>query len=125
MGTLAITGDKLRQLRELCDEIEAANPTTNFFGKNIGPSVFLVGDQGVYFMGNHTPDGEKPKVIYFDGCDPEKDKFDLWWSLKQDTFGGDDGVEFFSVAMMKKALDRAKTQLIVKFTPDHIELLSK
>lgn len=125
MGTLAITGDKLRQLRELCDEIEAANPTTNFFGTNIGPSVFIVGDEGVYFMGNHTPDGEKPKVIYFDGCDPNVDAFDFWWNNKRDTFGGDDGVEVFTLPMIRSALARAKTSLIVKFTPDEIELLSK
>ncbi len=70
------------------------------------PGLWLVGDYGVYFMANAEPGlmdpvklAKDPKstshyVCYARECDPEKCAFNEWWSAKQETFGGSDGVEF-------------------------------
>lgn len=66
------------------------------------PHLWLVGDHGVYLMSPSTTvlhNPEKPdlpsasKVAYAKECDPENLPFDEWWANKQDSFGGDDGVE--------------------------------
>ncbi|WP_019583837.1 DUF3085 domain-containing protein [Thioalkalivibrio sp. ALE16] len=60
--------------------------------------LLLVGDHGVYLMSSGIPDlmapedgGERRAVVYALGCDPERDPD--WYDTKQDTFGGDDGVD--------------------------------
>lgn len=63
------------------------------------PGLWLVGDQGVYLMGNDAE--RKPKEnrpVYAVGIDPDIDED--WYDEKVDTFGGDDGVDDFDIDEM-------------------------
>ena len=62
----------------------AFNPTAE-------PTLWLVGDHGVYVMSNVILKEEKPDVAYAVECDPET--VEDWDAIKRATFGGDDGVE--------------------------------
>lgn len=60
--------------------------------------INLVGDDGVYFM---NPLERAPRqCVYANGCNPSIN--DDWFDLKRQTFGGDDGVERFSIASIAK-----------------------
>lgn len=76
-----------------------------------GPGLWLVGDDGVYLMGNHErpmpPKGEKYAVIYAVEVDPTRLAFDNWWDAKQRSFGGDDGVEFLPLDSMEAWVENA------------------
>jgi len=60
--------------------------------------VFLVKDQGVYFLaerGERRPDGRQKLVAYAVGCNPDVDPFDPWWEQARVELGGDDFAEHF------------------------------
>lgn len=84
------------------------------------PGLILVGDQGVYFVGNHN-DGEAPAksglICYADQCNP--DTCHDWWEVKDATFGGDDGAEFLSLEEAKRAL-LAKARPYVELSPTQL-----
>lgn len=69
-------------------------------GRDEQPSVWLVGDHGVYLCSNgKLPDGEKPFVVYALECDPRTS--DAWFEVKHWTFGGDDGAKFIDAAQLE------------------------
>lgn len=77
------------------------------------PGLWLVGDQGVYLMSNGRPPlllpdqpdgGEKNLVVYATEVDPTRLKFEAWWQAKNMSFGGDDGIEFFTAKELIAAL---------------------
>lgn len=75
----------------------------------ISPGLMLVGDQGVYLMSNGKPclpdpDGAPNLVAYAREADPRGSSSD-WYNVKLASFGGDDGAEFLSAAVIRQALE--------------------
>lgn len=84
------------------------------------PGLMLVGDRGVYILGNEAKRrsaDDAGLVAYAKGCDPRIDN--NWWSLKQATFGGDDGAEFIELNEAKRLL-LTGDQPFVEITPEHV-----
>jgi len=89
------------------DLIELVKDATNQWPKGVRPQwdqetgagFWLVGDQGVYLMHNGEERGT-PNHIYARECNPDTMAFDVWWHAKENTFGGDDGVEFIEAAFI-------------------------
>lgn len=120
MGTLHFSTALLRA------EIEAVKRATahrTLYEEETGPGLWLVGDQGVYLMGNHErpplPKGQSYAVVYAVECDPETCAFDDWWAVKNATFGGDDGVEFLDLKGVENWIAHAEA-LGVKAVEMHL-----
>jgi hypothetical protein len=117
-------------IETLLEEVRTAGAARTLYGKITGKGLWLVGDQGVYFMAN-TTDGihlkhrrkdDPPLVAYARECDPTSLPFDSWWTNKGSTFGGDDGVEFFPLELIEK-FGRGKTKpdfLVAEFKAQEI-----
>lgn len=92
-------------------------------GEGEQPGLWLVGDHGVYVMSNgKLAEAGRPLVAYAEECDPTSN--DDWFHIKRQTFGGDDGVEFFDAHHLE-ALIAAKpgaTHLSIAFRGETIEL---
>jgi len=110
-------------IEKLLTEVITAKTAQPLYGEVTGKGLWLAGDDGVYLMAN-TTDGEinskrKPDekhfVVYAEECDPTRMPFDDWWANKRMTFGGDDGVEFFSLANIVKFRRLDPTHLAVDF----------
>lgn len=88
-------------------EAETHAPAYSQTGE-IVPSLWLVGDQGVYLMSNGRPglkeDGGGNVVAYAEQINPDKLEFDVWYPRKRTAFGGDDGVEPITVADIEDCL---------------------
>jgi hypothetical protein len=80
---------------KILNEVRAATIVNPLYGTETGKGLWLVGDHGVYLMPNTQ--GETRTIAYAKECHPERLDFDEWWSVKQATFGRDDGVEFISI----------------------------
>jgi hypothetical protein len=105
------------RVKKIVEHVKSATSYPPLYGAEIGPAVLLVGDQGVYLMPNATPPlmadgtvGEPGKagrryVAYAKGINPDADEFDAWWEAKQNSFGGDDGVESLPLAEIETAMD--------------------
>ena len=66
------------------------------------PSLEIVGDDGVYILNHSTKTNSRnvenhPKVVYAEECNPKTMEFDDWWEVKNNSFGGDDGVELLPI----------------------------
>ena len=95
------------------------------------PGLFLVGDQGIYLMPNGIPmllangtSGEPSlelpaMVVYALECNPGLKPFEEWWSVKRDSFGGDDGVEFLGAKFVQSWMNAHVTDefLHLEVTP--------
>ncbi len=71
------------------------------------PSLEIVGDDGVYILNHSTKTNSRnvenhPKVVYAEECNPKTMEFDDWWEVKNNSFGGDDGVELLPIEWFKK-----------------------
>ncbi|MDQ0513419.1 DUF3085 domain-containing protein [Ancylobacter amanitiformis] len=66
-------------------------------GEGEKPGLWLVGDEGVYFLSNgRLAEGQRPLVVYAQECDPKTNPD--CWHYKRQHFGGDDGIEFLDAA---------------------------
>lgn len=83
----------------------------------------LVGDQGVYFMSN-SPNQKKVEgtdsypIAYARECDPIKLDFDTWWRNKNESFGRDDGAEFFPLRDINAWLSKNAKKNLIKLDID-------
>jgi Protein of unknown function (DUF3085) len=127
---------KLHFDRALVDQLlahsKAAPRHAKSYGQEIGvPSLWLVGDQGVYLMSNGEPpmlkaEGQVDRVVcYAHEADPTRLPFDEWWAAKRASFGGDDGVESLNVGDVEKVLSTYPSgePLVLDVTPDLIRML--
>jgi hypothetical protein len=121
------------EIEKALQEVRSATTARSLYGKETGKGLWLVGDQGVYLMPN-TTDGihHKPRakggpflVVYARECDPTKLDFDSWWANKRASFGGDDGVEFFSLADIEKFAAARPKYLVAEFAPTQITLSTR
>ena len=113
-------------LVRLLEDAEASWPAGRraSWGQDDNPPAgfWLVGDNGVYLMHNGVkPDGEKPLVVYANECNPDTQPFDEWWANKNDTFGGDDGVDYFEAAQIRECVRLGGT-FIIEFTRDQLTM---
>ncbi len=84
------------------------------------PGIMIVGDQGVYIIGNDNAEEAPIKsglIAYAVGCNPSVDED--WWEMKQMTFGGDDGAEFLELEEAKRLLLLGQ-EPFVEFTPEQV-----
>ncbi|MFB2553979.1 DUF3085 domain-containing protein [Ensifer soli] len=92
-------------------------------GEGEQPGLWLVGDHGVYIMSNgKLPEGGRPLVVYAEECDPTSN--DDWFHIKRQTFGGDDGIEFFDADHLEAliAASPAATHLFIASHEETMEL---
>ena len=113
------------EVAKALDEVRAATVVNPLYEQVTGKGLWLVGDDGVYLMPNTQCEG-KPNVVYARECDPTKLEFDEWWGVKQDTFGGDDGVEFISIEEIERISagqpGARPTSLCINFTPKRMTI---
>lgn len=90
--------------------------------------IWMVGDTGVYLMSNGDPmqptdkAGDKGAfVAYADECNPETMEFDDWWAAKRESFGGDDGVELFTIDQVGMPEGHQLATFSVVFKNDELE----
>ena len=88
--------------------------------KDDSPGIMVVGDQGVYIIGNEDSDVAPLKsglIAYAVGCNPHVDED--WWEMKQMTYGADDGAEFLELEVAKRLL-LVGLDPFVEFTLDQV-----
>lgn len=84
--------------------------------------LMFVGDHGVYLMSEHRD--HELEVVYAKGLNPNVDEFDDWWSLKQASFGGDDGVDYIDVNddLIESLKNSKNTYMFIDVTPTQFTL---
>ena len=103
---LTFTNEDLKRLWANA-EAHWPNGTRSTWGEEKNPPAgfWIVGDHGVYLMHNgKIAEGEESVVAYAVECNPET--CDDWWEVKRSTFGGDNGVDFVEMELIKDALDQ-------------------
>ncbi len=122
----------IEKVKKLCDHAARSPDWSMGYESDAprAPGLTLVGDEGVYLMSNGIPGLTKAndhhEVVYAEGCNPEVDEFDDWWSFKQRTFGGDDGSDVLPWAVQILKLMRSKPDaryLCLDVTPNSVGLV--
>lgn len=124
---MSILTFKTSDLRPIVEHALSSEMPPEFYGQKVtGPSLALVGDQGVYLMsigtpGQMKPDGKGRIVAYAEGINPDVD--DDWYDAKHDTFGGDDGADVLPWAAEILRLIKLDHQTIrIRITDGALEL---
>lgn len=90
----------------------------------IKPCLRLVGDEGVYLMGNgfnkDRNKDDKHIIVYAKGIDPEKDEY--WYEEKLHKFGGDDAVISLPVSWYHDAVKHGKRVFSINMGARSIKL---
>lgn len=92
-------------------------------GKDEGPGLWIVGDEGVYLLSNgKLADGQRALVVYAEECDPKVNPD--YWHYKRRYFGGDDGIVFIDVESLEAMLctNPEATHLRAEFTSETMQL---
>lgn len=111
----------------LLDHARNASESAEFFGEQIGPALILVGDSGIYLMSNGRPvlaesgllqkDARPGKfqhlVAYAEGCDPDVDAFEFWWTIHNAVDEGSDFSFPIDLGEVEEALKSADRQIVV------------
>ena len=95
----------------------------------IPAGLWLVGDQGIYFMSNGKPGlmvapaSTRHLVAPAAEADPQRNP-DSWWDVKRASFGGDDGVMFIDQADVLTLLRyRRDGRVCLDLTPDQLAIV--
>ena len=121
MAHLTFKHDKLKHLLEDA-ETRWKLHVRPLWDKDTGPGFWIVGDDGVYLMHNGEPtETESQHVVYAEECSPVSMAFEDWWSMKQETFGGDDGADFIDRDIIEQAV-AAESDLVIDFTAGEMTL---
>ena len=122
---------KPSEVGRLIDHTNANPEMRTLYGEPVTePSLWLVGDHGVYLMSgsvvnkppaNEAPDTHKTDVVYAVNCNPQTMSFDDWWKVKGATFGGDDGIVPISVADFETT-EFPVDYIEILFTPDTVQV---
>jgi hypothetical protein len=124
MGGGILTFSRALVAAELA-KVLAAPKHRSLYDEVTGPGLWIVGDQGVYLMGNHEGrDPEAEKVVYAKECDPSEGGHD-WYDRKVALFGGDDGVDFLGAETIQRWLDAHPdaTLIRIRLFPNSMEFL--
>lgn len=97
------------------------------------PTLWLVGDQGVYLMSAADPGdnisltgGISLRVVHANGLNPLIDDLDDWYNRKVSAFGGDDFVQQIGadwLKIIKSDLDDGCSEIRIGLTKKHMTLL--
>lgn len=89
----------------------------------VTPGLLLVADRGVYLMSNaKRAEGEPGDVAYAQEADPNKNED--WDLVREQVFGGDDGVEHLDLQLIKKWLENSSTQYAhIRVHRDQLEFI--
>jgi hypothetical protein len=120
-------------LTPIFEEIDTASTARELYGRATDRGLWIVGDRGVYVMPNttdgiHHKGSDKTIAVYATECDPTKLDFDIWWAVKQQTFGGDDGVDYLHIDELRGMAQNPPKpgmiplNLVVEFTPQQMAL---
>jgi len=126
---------KKSEVQVLLDHAKSAtshrDPYSN--DRNAPPALLLVGDDGVYLMSNGLPtllaDGtegsasadSKAYIVYAEECNPETMAFEDWWEVKNESFGGDDGVEFLEAETVEPGMDFDPEYFVIEMDSEQSE----
>jgi len=94
----------------------------------VKPGLHLVGDDGVYLVSNGRPalmaSERMQRVAYANEANPETMDPDAVWNAKNDSFGGDDGVEKIDGHDCQNWIDLSPGDVVrMRIGPDQFELL--
>ena len=93
---------------------------------NNGGAVLFAKDQGVYMFSaecERDADNNPKNLAYAEGCNPNLDKFDDWWTLSRAELGGDDfGEEFDPNDNVFQAVLAYGHDLTITATSTHLTL---
>lgn len=94
----------------------------NLLQDKLQAKLNIVGDHGLYLMGNGIKDktGGKPVLAYAKGCDPSKDP--NFYENKVRLFGGDDGVVSIPLSWFTIAKDNGAKAFRIKLNKKSIAL---
>lgn len=82
------------------------------------PGLLLVGDEGVYLLGNHQSEPDEPALIaYANEANTKRMGFHEYRSVKEASFGGDDGALFLDLETVKSSM-LAKAIPFIDLTPE-------
>jgi hypothetical protein len=121
-------------VEQLLDHTEKATAHRRLYdlAETAKPGLWLVGDQGVYLMSNGNPGltrandanaqitaDRRPIICFAHEINADTLSFEIWWAAKGDSFGSDDGVEFFAATDLRSALAtyRPGKDLALSITP--------
>lgn len=84
------------------------------------PGLLLVGDEGVYLIGNEKTERDKPNLVaYANESNPRRMDFYQCRRAKEASFGSNDGIIFFDLKTVKSSL-LANSFPYILFTSDKI-----
>lgn len=83
--------------------------------------IYLVGDQGVYFMPKMEGPPPPKTIIYAEGCHPQKDE-ETWYDKKQIECGGDDFFHAFTTQEIRKIAATAEKWIVVIMDENYISI---
>lgn len=96
----------------------------NILQEKIQPQLNIVGDHGIYLMGNGRKEGDAggtKAIAYAKGCDPSKDA--NFYENKVRLFGGDDGVVSIPTRWFELAKEKNVKEFKVKLNKRSIALV--
>lgn len=98
----------------------------NIDKSKLRPSLWLVGDQGVYLMSNGIPalpdaGGGANQVVYAQECDPNGPADD-WYEEKRRIFGGDDGCDALPIADFERLIGDGYRFIKIRLTARTIRI---
>ena len=104
----------------------AARTHRKLFDEDVGPALWLVGDRGVYLMGNQERvQGAPPNVVYAAGCDPATDAG--WAKIKWMCCGQDDDCQALPLddiaSWLAEAKGMSRVTVALQWGPDELFLL--
>ncbi len=123
----------------LCDHCRNSPKWQKSWGvRKAKPSLWLVGDAGVYLMSNGNPqishDGKVPKgkaktqTPYLsapaEGCNPIYDEADAWWPIHNAISGGDDFVIPIPLEDIEEPLKSSSSTIVIIADENGYEVLS-
>lgn len=73
--------------------------------------------------GKATP--EKPTfVVYATECNPKTSLFEEWHQIKEESFGGSDGVEFIEAELIETVLDQENNYITLEVDEEIISIVN-
>ena len=91
-----------------------------YFGQDTGPVLWLIGDSGIYLMGNQDRRDETVPydVVYSLESNPNTMEFEQWYQAKNDLYGRDDGCDVFEIPSILALIGDPYGKDVFKITLD-------
>lgn len=126
-GSLYPNGEPLDEKGRTEKQAEAEGgffwPSAKQITGEVKPTLTLVGDSGLYLLGNQISDEPASKsghLVYAKGCNPSSD--DDFYDEKQRIWGGDDGSVSIPLEWVDLAVKAGKRRFSIKLLKNSIQL---